>query len=213
MPLNPAALARAPAGGALPPRANAAAWRVAGRLCLVLGQQRAAQRCFWRAVRAGSGDDAQACAALAHIRAAGGAWRVARAWQRRAVAAAPGVAAHHYNLAFLLERAGADAPAEAAFRQALRLAPGLDLAWYGLGLVLRRQGRAAEALAAMAENTRLQPLSPHGWTELAGLHRELGQLEDAARVLAHLQTFEPKAARALDRSWSTAQPPVPEGAA
>lgn len=195
-------------------RGVARAWLWTGRLARLCGAVGWSRRCFWRAVQRCPGA-AVALASLAHERAAAGQGRAARGWQRRAVAAAPQVAAHHYNLGYLLEQAGRPAAAEAAFRQALQRAPALDLAWYGLGLVLQRQGRLAEARAALTENTRLQPFSPHGWVALATVCREQGQQAEADRLVAHLHGFEPQVARRLRQAWhgDTAQAVTARGAA
>lgn len=184
-------------------RGKALAWLWAGRLARLGMARDWSRRCFWRAALSHA-DTAVAFASLAHDRAVAGQGRAARGWQRRAVAAAPQVAAYHYNLGYLLEQAGRSEAAEAAFRQALQRAPSLDLAWYGLGLVLQRQGRLAEAQAALTENTRLQPLSPHGWVALATVCRERGLYDEADRLVSHLHGFEPRVARRLRQDWSGA---------
>ncbi len=59
--------------------------------------------------------------------------------------------------------------------------------------------RLDEALAPLRKNTKLQPMSPYGWYQLARVQRDLGHHDEAQKILDHLDTFEPKVARQLER--------------
>ena len=87
----------------------------------------------------------------------------------------------------------------AAFRRALELNPKHDRALYGVALSLIATRRLEEAVAPLKQNTKLQPMSPYGWYQLARVQFELGRRDEAQKVLDHLQRFEPKVARQLER--------------
>jgi Tfp pilus assembly protein PilF len=54
----------------------------------------------------------------------------------------------------------------------------------------------------LRRNTELQPMSPLAWYQLAHLHHERGELAQAQDLLRHLRSFEPRAARQLEREWA-----------
>jgi tetratricopeptide (TPR) repeat protein len=145
-------------------------------------------------------DDAAARAGRAHLLAQLGR-------RDEAIADAQALVDHHpqrraddwFNLAFLLEAAGALDRAEPAFERCLALNPAHDRACYGLGLVLLRQRRFDEAAAALRRSTVLQPLGPHAWVQLARLHMQRDEGDAALRIVEHLSGFEPAVAAGLAR--------------
>ena len=104
-----------------------------------------------------------------------------------------------FNLAFLLEAAGALERAEPAFGRCLALNPAHDRAWYGLGLLLLRQRRFDEATAALRRSTLMQPMGPHAWVQLARVHMQCDEGDAARRIVAHLGGFEPAVEAGLAR--------------
>jgi tetratricopeptide (TPR) repeat protein len=145
-------------------------------------------------------DDAAARAGRAHL--------LAQLGQRdEAIADAQALVDRHpqrgaddwFNLAYLLEAAGALERAEPAFERCLAMNPALDRAWYGLGLVLMRQRRFDEAATALRRSTVLQPMGPHAWVQLARLHMQCDEVDEAQRIVSHLGGFEPAVAAGLAR--------------
>ena len=114
----------------------------------------------------------------------------------------PQVAAHAFNLGFVLQGMARWREAQSAFEAAIELNPLLDRAWYGLGVVRLELGELSSAEQALRRNTELQPMSPLAWYQLAHLHRERGELEQAQDLLRHLRSFEPRVARQLEREWA-----------
>lgn len=114
----------------------------------------------------------------------------------------PEVAAHAFNLGFVLQGLARWHEARSAFEAAIELNPLLDRAWYGLGLVRLELGDLLGAELALRRNTELQPMSPLAWYQLAHLHHERGELEQARDLLHHLRSFEPRVARQLEREWT-----------
>lgn len=114
----------------------------------------------------------------------------------------PQVAAHAFNLGFVLQGLARWSEAQSAFEDATQLNPLLDRAWYGLGVVRIELGDLSGAEQALRRNTELQPMSPLGWYQLAHLHHERGELAPAQDLLRHLRSFEPRVARQLEREWA-----------
>jgi tetratricopeptide (TPR) repeat protein len=113
----------------------------------------------------------------------------------------PQVAAHAFNLGFVMQSLARWSEAQSAFETATQLNPLLDRAWYGLGVVRVELGDLSGAEQALRRNTELQPMSPLAWYQLAHLHRERGELAQAQDLLRHLRSFEPRVARQLEREW------------
>ena len=114
----------------------------------------------------------------------------------------PQVAAHAFNLGFVLQGLARWSEAQSAFEAATKINPLLDRAWYGLGVVLIELGDLSGAEQALRRNTELQPMSPLAWYQLAHLYRERGELAQAQDLLRHLRSFEPRVARQLEREWT-----------
>lgn len=143
--------------------------------------------------------DPYALASKAHLAVQAGNRVAALQLLEELVASSPSVAAHHFNLGFVLDELERYDEAEASFRRATELDPQLDRAWYGLGLVLIRLRRHDDAVTALKQNTKLQPMSPYGWYQLARVHVDRHEPEEARRIIAHLKRFEPKVAAQLER--------------
>jgi len=114
----------------------------------------------------------------------------------------PQVAAHAFNLGFVLHGLALWREAQSAFEDAIQLNPLLDRAWYGLGVVRLELDDLSGAEQALRRNTELQPMSPLAWYQLAHLHHERGELAQAHDLLCHLRSFEPRVARQLEREWT-----------
>jgi len=143
--------------------------------------------------------DEFALASKAHLAAQLGRRDEAIALLTNLTAHQPGNAHHWFNLGFVLEQQRDLEGAETAFRRAIELSPQLDRAWYGLGLVLIQRRQFDEAVEALKRNTQLQPMSPFGWYQLARVHIDRHEPEEARKIIRHLQAFEPKVARQLER--------------
>lgn len=116
---------------------------------------------------------------LASHAAAGGDWRLAAAYFRTAVDAAPEVAMLRLSLGTALERLGDIGGAEAAFGQALRLDPRLYRAHYALGALLARSGRDPEATDRFADAVLHNPNFAAGHLALADALRRTSRSERA----------------------------------
>ncbi len=149
--------------------------------------------------------DAYALSSRAHVRAQAGRHAQALEDARALVTAYPRRSAGDwFNLGYMLEHQQLPEQAEPAFREALAMDPKLDRAWYGLGLALIQLQRFDEAVAALKRNTELQPMSPFGWYQLARVHMDRQQPDEARRIIRHLQGFEPKVAKQLERETGLA---------
>lgn len=165
---------------------------------LTLGLRRRAVECTERRLRAEPADvHALATRAQQHVEA--GDVASAQVILKRLLQQEPQQSAAWFNLGFLLEQQGQATQAEAAFRRATETAPALDRAWYGLALSLIAQQRWNEAEDALHKSIELQPLNPFGWVQLARLNVRRGESDQALRVIAHLRSFEPRAAALLAR--------------
>ena len=171
---------------------------------LLIGRFASAEAVFTRML-AHWPSDAYALASRAHVRAQVGQPALALEDARALVTAHPRRSAGDwFNLGFMLEHQQLPEQAEPAFREALALDPKLDRAWYGLGLALIQLQRFDEAVAALKRNTELQPMSPFGWYQLARVHMDRQRPDEARRIIRHLQGFEPKVAKQLERETGLA---------
>lgn len=166
--------------------------------CLAVGWKAAAAQLF-RTMLQEFPHDGYALASLAHIAAQAGQRSEAIALLSQLTTRESEHAHHWFNLGFLLEQEKLFERAEQALRRATELSPQLDRAWYGLGLVLIQLQRFDEAVEALRKNTQLQPMSPYGWYQLARVHVDRQEPEEARKIIRHLQGFEPKVARQLER--------------
>jgi len=149
--------------------------------------------------------DGYALSSRAHVRAQAGRHAQALEDARALVTAYPRRSAGDwFKLGYLLGHQQLPEQAEPAFREALAMDPKLDRAWYGLGLALIQLHRFDEAVAALKRNTELQPMSPFGWYQLARVHMDRQQPDEARRIIRHLQGFEPKVAKQLERETGLA---------
>ena len=174
-------------------------WQRWHALCLLtLGRPAAALARFERLLARWPADG-HAQVSRAHLLAAARQWASAEAAYLQWLNASPADAASWFNLGWVREQRGDDVGAAAAFTQATQADPRLDRAWFGLGQALARLQQMEGAAHALRRNTDLQPMSPHGWVALAQVQQARGRSEDAWRIVECLQTFEPRAAAALQR--------------
>ena len=166
---------------------------------LTLGNSKAALSVFDQMLQRWP-DNAYALASRAHLHGSQGRREQAIADAQKLVDAYPDrSAADWFNLAFLLEQAGALDRAETAFRRAVEMDPKFDRAWYGLGLALIQLRRLDEAVVAFKRNTALQPMSPYGWYQLGRVQMDRREPELVLKIIRHLKGFEPKVAAQLER--------------
>lgn len=173
------------------------AWlRTQAWMALALGQREVALRCF-NTMLQHCPEHVYALSSRAHLNVRLNRLPAAVADLERAAQLAPSVAAHTFNLGFVLAKQGQHEAAVAAFERATQTNPKLDGAWYGMGLSLLQLQQVDAAIAALQRNTELQPMSPYGWTQLARAHVRAAQPALAQKVLTHLEGFEPNVAKAL----------------
>jgi len=165
----------------------------------MLFRQRAMAMRWYRRMLELDPDDTLALASLGFQHAQAGEKRDALALFDRVVALKPDDADAHFNRGFLLQQMNDHEAAIAAFGEAIARDAAHDRAHYGLALSLIATHRLDEALAPLRKNTKLQPMSPYGWYQLARVQRDLGHHDEAQKILDHLDTFEPKVARQLER--------------
>lgn len=177
-------------------------WRMRLTLVLWWGQPEAVLACVAGWLQA-QPEDPHALATQAHWLAVTNDLHGAAQVLLRLRVLQPQVAAHAFNLGFVLQGLGRWSEAQSAFETATEINPILDRAWYGLGVVRIELGDLAGAEQALRRNTELQPMSPLAWYQLAHLYRERGELAQAQDLLRHLRSFEPRVARQLEREWTT----------
>ena len=97
----------------------------------------------------------------------------------RAIAAKPGIAAFHLNLAEIYRRTGRHDLGARSYAQAVRIRPQSAIAHYCLGLELRELGRLEEAVASYEQAIRLDPGFADAHAHLAIAAMQLGRIEQA----------------------------------
>src|SRR5690606_26545690 len=112
---------------------------------------------------------ATACHQEAQRRARGGDLQGARALFAAAVADAPGQAASHHDLGYLLRQLGDRRGAERHVRASLALAPELVVGWTTIGLLAGDAGAFASARRAIGRARILDPDEPTSLIALAEL--------------------------------------------
>lgn len=121
----------------------------------------------------------------------------AEALQRRAVAAAPGLAPAWVNLALVLRQRGDHAAADAAARRAAELAPGDAAVLIGQGLQARSIGQHGVAAQAFRQALEVDRQRPEAWINLAQTLLDRGHASAARWAYAQVPQGSPADARAL----------------
>ncbi len=152
------------------------AWSIADQAA-----SRSGARFLRGAVAMGAAVVLGACAVRSHWQA--GHWRSSRALYEHALAAAPGSAVMHNNLAIELARQGETAAAIDHYRRALALNPRFPNAHNNLANALQRVGNLDEAITHYRQALEIEPEYASAHNNLGMALRTRGNLDDA---IAHL---------------------------
>jgi tetratricopeptide (TPR) repeat protein len=168
-----------------------AAWSIAEQAAT-----RSGARVLRRALAAGGAIVLGACAARSHWQA--GHWRSSRALYEHALAAAPGSALIHNNLAIELAAQGETGAAIDHYRRALVFHPRFPNAHNNLANALQRVGNLDEAITHYRQALEIEPAYASAHNNLGMALRTRGNLDDAIAHLTKAVEIRPEYADAHD---------------